>query len=149
MVVAANATSHFIGRPGTWHSQVVVMDEGPGGRHLAIKGTGEVELRTTWGEIKSGYVPIPQVHRINAVLIDADFVALNLPPVHPGTPQAVTVAVTNGQRQQVVHTLPPGMSEPRFDSVRSELYLLIDELFPRSEKKPGLFKRLFGSKSGA
>lgn len=148
-VVAANGTSHFIGRPGSWHSQVLVMEDMTVPRRLTVKGTGEVELLTAWGETRNGYIPIPQIHRLNACLIQHDFACLQLPPTQPGAPGTVTIAVTNGHRQQVIITCPPGLQVPPFEAVRAELSELIDELFPRSEKRPGLLKRLFKGKSAS
>lgn len=147
--MAANGTSHFIGRPGAWHSLLLSMDEGAGGRKLSIKGTGEVELRTPWGELKTGVLPISQVHRINAMLVANDFVSLQLPAAPPGAPNHCSIALTNAERQRVIHTVPPGYEVPPFDNVRNELLAVIDELFPKANKKPGLFQRLFGGRKSA
>ena len=120
------------------------MDDGQGGRKLSIKGTGETELRTPWGEIKSGVLPISQVHRIAAMLVANDFVSLQLPPAQAGAPNHCTITLTNSQRQRAVHTVPFGFEVPPFDNVRDELSAVIDELFPKADKKPGFFQRLFG-----
>lgn len=121
------------------------MDEGPGGRKLSIKGTGEVRLETTWGEVLAGVVPIPQIHRINAVLIECDFAGMQSPPaLPPGTPGQCTISLTNAERRRVSHASSTAGQDPRFEHVRGELHALIEELFPAAKKKPGLLKRLFG-----